>query len=310
MKLWGVVVLLVLQLPSYANSEAVFLKESVVVSTSVIKLGDVIDAVLPNKISDVILSNSPRSNKRLIVKREYISKIFSDHGFNEYSIQGSEQVIIRTLSQMIDKNTIVDFVSKYIKSSFEGEEGDLKVSIDLKKGIKVPIGNVEFFIKKMSPKKLKDNNYVWLGISVDDQYYQTLKLTARSEYYQLWPFTRHNISKFEHIGEGDIRYKLVNILKYSSTDLNVESGYWQASKNYKENEAILMSGVEKRPLVESGDLFQGVLKSGPVTINLKLKALERGFVNNTIKAERSNSNKVLNVRLQLDKFKRIFGVIE
>jgi flagella basal body P-ring formation protein FlgA len=99
-------------------------------------------------------------------------------------------------------------------------------------------------------------------------------------------------------------------LAYSSTDLNVESGYWQASKNYKENEAIMISGVEKRPLVKIGDVFQGVLKSGQVTISIKLKALEKGFINNTIKAERSNSNKVLNVRLQLDKFKRIFGVIE
>lgn len=310
MKLWGTIFLLVLQLSSYANSEEVFLKESVVVSTSVIKLSDVIDAVLPKKISDVILSDSPRSNKRLIVKREYISRIFSDHGLSKYSVQGSEQVIIRTLSQMIDKNTIVDFVSKYIKSSFEGEEGDLKVSIDLKKGIKVPIGSIEFFIKKMSPKKLQDNNYVWLGISVNDQYYQTLKLIIRSEYYQLWPFTRHKISKFKRIDEGDIRYKLVNVLAYSSTDLNVESGYWQASKNYKENEAIMISGVEKRPLVKIGDVFQGVLKSGQVTISIKLKALEKGFINNTIKAERSNSNKVLNVRLQLDKFKRIFGVIE
>lgn len=292
------------------HSEELRLKNEVVVNSNVVILGDLFEETLPSDISEVIITARPRSGKVLTIKPDYIERYFIDRGYTNYKIIKSSGVKVRSLNQILDKEIITNFITKYIRDRYKNEYGRLKVSVELEKEITVPVGKVEYTVKRISPNKLRESNNIWISLSVAEQYYQTIKVHVRSEYFQLWPFSKVNISKFSRIREKDIQYKVTNSLLFSSLPLNIESNKWRARKTIKANQVILDSSVEKMPLVNVGDMFSGQLQSGLVTISVKLKALEKGFLGNRIRAQRLRSDEVLLVTIKLDKYEKIFGVIE
>lgn len=292
------------------HSEELRLKNEVVVKSNVLMLGDLFEETLPSDISEVIIAERPRSGKLLTIKPDYIERYFIDRGYTNYKIIKSSGVKVRSLSQILNKETITNFITEYIRNRYKNEYGRLKVSVELEKDIAVPVGKVEYTVKRISPNKLRESNNIWISLSVDEQYYQTIKLHVRSEYFQLWPFAKAKISKFSRIREKDIQYKIANSLLFSSLPLNIESNKWRARKTIKANQVILDNSVEKMPLVNVGEMFSGQLKSGLVTISVKLKALEKGFLDNRVQAQRLNSDEVLLVTIKLDKYEKIFGVIE
>ena len=295
---------------SLASLGEISLKKSVFINSSNVSLHQIVEGDLPSEIAGIVLTQAPRIGKSLLIKRGYVQKLLVDHGFDQYGLNGNHAVKVRSLSQIIPKKKIVTFIQEYMINLFGTDEGVLKVSIHIDSKVEVPIGRVYLKIKKVHPEKLKNKNHVWLSISVNNKYYQTVKILVESENQQLWPFAKYEISKSEPINDHKIRYKLVNILSYETDALNVEYGQWQARKLIKENSPILLSLVKKRPLVKRSDIFRGVSMEGKIIINVKIEALEHGYLVDRIEVLRPVSQEKFYVRLKLDKNREVYGVIE
>ncbi|MEY8195182.1 MAG: flagella basal body P-ring formation protein FlgA [Cycloclasticus sp.] len=303
--------LLVLMNSALAEVKSLILRSNVFVDAGAITFQQLFTTVMPKELAGIVVTKSPRIGISLTITKRYLENILRQRGYNSLMVTGNEEVIVRVNSQGLPLKDVTRYLYNELKSFYQVDEGRLELDIELSSSILVPAGKIGYRLVNVQPQELKERNYVWLSISVDAHYYQTLKVAVNAVHLQLLPFAKRNIEKGAGIGETSVTYRVVNGLKYTSPLLTIKAGQWVTKRFIRKGSAVTTSMIEELALVNIGDIFKGSSVVGSVIIEVSLKALEKGFLSDVINVVLvGKESSQFKARIKINSLGHIIGVVE
>lgn len=266
----------------------------------------------PRELTRVVIAEPPRSGRTLTITRSYIQKLVNTKTVG-LSVVGAEKIRLQIESQLLNNRDLANFVLKAMSAEFRQAEGSVEHDVVFDEKVWLPKGDVTFSLLSVIPNTLKAENKVWVGISVENKRYRSIKLSVHSARFEVLPFARSLIKEGDEVTESHVKYKRVNTLDYQNRFVDLEhSGVVRALKHIKQDAPLFTRYVVSDTEIHKGDRIRVFYHLRGITVEREAIALEDANRGSSIAVRFSGEHETnsISVLLKADRSNKVVGVMQ
>ena len=276
------------------------LKDEVMVSSSVITIGDIAEIrcseeELKKKISDVIIANSPTPLKIRAIKDSYILNRLKHKKFNvdKIKLSGSKEVIVSITVKEITEEKIYDVAKKYLKKQLSYKSENHEISFKRRiKSIYAPSNKLHIDVIERRIGMLKGLLHLSVGIYNGQKLYKVVSVPLKIRVFENVVLSNKDISPDDVINENDL---LIERRETTTSGKDViykieDAIGKQPKNNIKKGDIFKSNMLRDVPLLERGRFVTIKVIKGNIVVTTPGKAMQNGSLNDYIKVLNLSSN--------------------
>ena len=288
--------------PAVLSTSTISITGNKEVNKQWIKLGDIANfsgfsSELEKELSSVKIEKSARPGYHRNISKQLIRLILKDKGYDisNFEFDIPDKIKIKTLSQKIDNDQLVNFINDHVKENINYEYESLKIEITSNLvDINIPAAEYKFEITQ-TKSNYRGNYSLPVDIIVNDSSYKRIYVNLKTKIFKKVFVANKTLFKGEKISKSNFKYKKTNIINADSpliTDFNnslVKDGV--LTKTISQNEILTEEYLEKPVIVKWGDHIQAEIKIGGINVKTMVKAKEKGKKGDFILVENLKTGK-------------------
>lgn len=242
------------------------------------------------------LGYSPLPGQSTILTRELLGLRLSacKHDFSGITWQVPLQFRIISLSQLVDKQTIIDQAEQYLKRRLANSDVTITLA-DLAHDVYVPAGDLTFTVELPYGIKLNAPSYVYIGIVVAEQPYATAKLKFNIKKYEQVVVANRLISSGSLVTADSVTFERQDVGRMPPgyiTDLNKILGL-VAKRQIAPGATMTDSMVEKPVLIKRGQNVRIVAIIGGIEVIAPGVVMQNGSMGQLVRVQNVSSKKII-----------------
>jgi flagella basal body P-ring formation protein FlgA len=293
-------ILLATQVALSAASEAIYvrLKETAVVSDSVVKLGDLAELNSTShdslkKLENTVVAVAPLPGRSISISRMSLKKQLAGK-YKSLILLGEDEITVRTRHATYPSDRYLTFAKNILSEKL----ADSYVDLDLKpvgvyKDLELPVGSVRFDVKNAAAIVLHKRTQVSVLVYVNNRFFALLpvwfEVNAKIVAYK----ALRNIDKFEKVDRAIVEPVLLDIAESKISPIAFQTKFsgFTATDMIKNGDVLTKLNVSNNHLVLKGQDVEVVSQSGPITLKFIATALQNGMKGDLIKIMNKKSKK-------------------
>ncbi|MCH2172749.1 flagellar basal body P-ring formation chaperone FlgA [Myxococcota bacterium] len=276
----------------------IVLRDEVVTDKTMVMLRDVAelhsgDEGIRSRLLDVTVARAPRVGRRLLLTKHSIGSLLEREVpglFARSTWKGSSKVLIRAVGRRIDLESYRSLAKSALQEELAGDYGQLFIeSVGSEQTLSLPSGQIEVIPRVSQTNRIRKRMLVWLDIDVDSHRYTSIPLWFRVDAFQDAVVATRDLPERSPLGKAHGTIHRVDVAALSDSPIrSLERLDGQRLKRpVRVDQVLLESDLEPIPAVERGDEVLVTAKSGPVTIEARVVALEDGRSGDAIRVRRN-----------------------
>lgn len=301
MRIFLLVSLFLLNLPlSTSASEGTFL-EKASITKSFISLGDIVNFSETNETIQALASqrigSAPKPGRSVILDSHTILRQLASQQLLPSDIRwkGASEISITREGVKITPEKVSQIIDHYLQSRVKHiPKGEIRfIPRSLPLPFTLPAGEVTWNVLP-SKSNIVNSSRFSIIFKVDNKVSKNLSVKGEIEALVPVAITSKNIKFDEPFSSSNVKMETRNIahLKNPIFDLQQLQDK-QATRSLKAGSVIKKSNLESIPLVYRGQPVKVLLRSGGLQLTTKGIARSDGGLNDMIRVQNANSNKIL-----------------
>lgn len=292
---------------SVLEAQSLKIKEEVIVSSPIVKLGDIVDTENPEiepSLKDFPLCQSPKPGYALEIPFSTILASLHQFGINKKDVEipPNSKSTVRRATAVISKELLAESLYHYIEENMPWDKGATTIHVyPPSSEVILPEGDIEISWNPTSTPAFIGTGIYRGKISVDGKLIKTIICRAKVEARALAVVALRTIPRGGTIKESDVTFKEIALTK------NRESVLWDvasvigavARKSIPAGFVIGPNDVELPPVIRKNQIVPIIFEKGGVCVTGKVKVLTDAKVGEKVKCVHLDSeNEVEGIVLQ------------
>ncbi len=287
--------------PANTASVRVMGRESAVVTTSEVRLGDVADVSSSNNTDDevviglkrVVIAESPAPGEKINIGGAKILERLRAQGIELKQIGYSlaRNISVERAARTLSKEEVIQQINKFLLDS--GRDINLR-ELNFSEEVQIAPGEAEF---KLSSFETGRNGELGFNIEarVEDAPVKNFKLVAQVDEWRELPVASRAMSRGSVIGPSDYAMARMNIAQVSrNSAAKIEDVLGkEVVQNIASGEAFALNKLNIPPVIRAGSKVTMLYRSKLLEASASGIALEDAIPGQTLKVRNENSKKVI-----------------
>jgi len=242
------------------------------------------------------LGYSPLPGQSTVLTRELLGLRLSagNHDFSGITWQVPLQFRITSLSQLVDKQTIISQAEQYLKRRLANSDVIITLA-DLPHGVRVPAGDLTFTAEMPYGVKFNAPSHVHIGIVVAGQPFATAKLKYNIKKYQQVVVASRLISAGSLVTADSVIFERRDVGRMPPgyiTDINKVLGF-VVKRQIVPGATMTDSMVEKPVLIKRGQNVRIVAVIGGIEATALGVVMQNGSMGQLVRVQNVSSKKII-----------------
>lgn len=269
------------------------IRDTVVVNTGVIRLGDLFVNAGPN--ADKVIAYAPEPGRKAIYDVRWLSRAASIYGVRWRPMSMNERVVVERASRVISRSEIEDYLLSSLIGA--GANPDLKLKIS-NSALKLYIPQEDapsVAVEDLNYDSLSNRFSAFVSAPAGDPSAQRVRVVGRMVRMTDIPVLTHNMRTGEIVRKDDISWIQVESDRVQRNVLTDADGLigMAARRDIRARLPIRNGDVRRPILVPKGSLVTMILHMNSMTLTAKGRALEAGSLGDAIRVANTHSNTVI-----------------
>jgi flagella basal body P-ring formation protein FlgA len=282
--------------PNTANT--LVLKNKAFVNDELVKVKDVVvmDTSMEDRIGSLVIAVSPDSGKTITLQKQEIYEKLVGNGVQSLTIEGPDSITVLRQGIVVQPAFFKDMIHRYIVTHSRWKDG-VQVDIVTSKAIAVPESGIRW---QLTPANGQDffGSILFKVDAISEATNETVYsnwIVAKLKIVKSTAISNHTIQKNEIIAENDIRWETREITPFIKDALLDEGEIigQKAGRIIRPNSVITEALLEKKFLVQRGDMATLVARLRGIKASSTVKALGNGGYGDTVQVINTQSQKII-----------------
>lgn len=294
-------VLCLFMVSAYASADTLTLdmRNRVVVPDSNVTLADVVKHMHGNqqlikKVSTMIIMNIGDTNQFKKINRDKLSYEIKKHTDNLSVIfSGAGNTYVKVKTQTYSIEGVINEITNKISNEIKNVSTDFSVKyVGNKRELSIPNGTVTYKYK-LPDSVIQKRIPVWLDLYVNSKHYQSIPLWFNANIMAdvIVASTRIPAGKKLTDNLTEFRRKDISVYKNRHIKINDINDY-RIMRDVLSGEVLTEGLIEQLPPVFKGQSVKVISKQNNVTIFVEGFSLDDGKLGDTVRIQRSGTNRV------------------
>ena len=286
---------------AYASADTLTLdmRNRVVVPDSNVTLADVVKHMHGNqqlikKVSTMIIMNIGDTNQFKKINRDKLSYEIKKHTDNLSVIfSGAGNTYVKVKTQTYSIEGVINEITNKISNEIKNVSTDFSVKyVGNKRELSIPSGTVTYKYK-LPDSVIQKRIPVWLDLYVNSKHYQSIPLWFNANIMAdvIVASTRIPAGKKLTDNLTEFRRKDISVYKNRHIKINDINDY-RIMRDVLSGEVLTEGLIEQLPPVFKGQSVKVISKQNNVTIFVEGFSLDDGKLGDTVRIQRSGTNRV------------------
>jgi len=275
-------------------SDALTLRERIMVDDDVVRLGDLFQETLSD--GDIAVAQAPKAGQTLTLDARFLQQVARAYRLDWKPGSKYQKIMIGRMSQRVTAAMVRDAIAEAVQER-SGSASDLDIALDggdLELDLPTDVENsVAVSAINFDPTS---NRFAAILVAPADGP-PVIQRNVFGTVYEMAqiPVPRRLISAGDIISADDLEWQPVHLTRLSGNSLtDAEQLVGRMAKRpLKAGQILRQSDVAVSPIIHKNDLIRLVVKTGQMTLSVQGKALQDAALGQTIRVINVNSNRQL-----------------
>ncbi|BBM84986.1 flagella basal body P-ring formation protein FlgA [Candidatus Uabimicrobium amorphum] len=286
---------------TYVMSQEIFLQPRAEVKGLVIFLGDIANVNNNKALQKLKIGATPAPGKTRIYQVEEIEDILLRNGVVDFVLHGDEvQVVASRL--VISPKELAPLAKEYVHFSLGKTWNDFSIALKHIATRPVILHKPRIGLKisysKLEIRRRGQQVSVYILLAIDGKVMRKVKVIFSVNIYTKVLVTRRAISAKKKLTPSYVSYKRIKIdNRQKFLTLNEAKKNVRVRHTLPVGHVLLKRDVERVPMIQRNSKIKMLFKMGNLNIEVKVKALEKGFKDDIIRVMNISSRRVLKAKV-------------
>lgn len=243
---------------------------------------------------EIQLAPAPAWGETRILNRSQVATLITQAvPTAQFLLEGAPEIRITRKSQKLEQKELLELLTKELQPPANSDaELQLQLARDWKP-VMVPVDHYELKVTDRPSSGLSPTMIVRFQVVSDDELVGNFLVSLRAQLYRDVWVARTAVRRMATMAEADLVRERRDVI-------NVRQAVWEGAAldpslqiaEYVPPGGVLYArAVRQRPVVRRGDVVQGVVSDGPLSVSVRVEALEDGAPDDIIRARNPRTKK-------------------
>lgn len=295
-------------LPAFATAASFELLGSAEVDGTGIFLPQILRNTDGSPLPNLRVADSPSLSKPLILTRQQAGELATRvatelPSVSLASLSGADSIRISRRSRTVAESELRDLLTAVLQRDLVRDRGQLEIMFSRSiNPITIPDGPLTLRLLESPANGVSPSFFVRFELLSGREASGQFSSSVQARLWQEVWCARRPIQRGETLNEDDFTHERRDAFtsRDALTVFPADLSAVEVNENLNPGQLLLARSVRVRPLVRRGQLIEGLILDGALSISLKVEALEDGLPNQTIRIRDPQTRRELRGRVKSD----------
>ncbi len=280
-------------------------QRTIAVAAQQVYLADIDLSGGSSDLAGIPFCESPALGQAFVLTFQQVSPFLGQNGIQPETFGWTPQTTLRVTrkTQTIGSIELLEHLEIALADTFPQLEGELKLAyIRSHPSIQLPAQPFELTIPRPPVNGIRSRFLLPFELNIEDQCVFRSQAALKASVLRPILVSDRRINRGEALDPGDFTVVEQDVLSLKGTPYGPESDLTglESKTTLPAKRPLLQRNTGRIPVVDRGDLVQGVVRSGAIYITMKVEILDQGAPGDVVRVRNPKSKKQLKGIVQDD----------